>query len=68
MKDWTWPAVAALLVIVAGIVTMFGLTTDPAMRNHFVGYFDSIVPFVVGAAAGGITGFGTGFAKGKGLL
>jgi hypothetical protein len=68
MKDWKWPAVAALTVVVAAIVVMFGLTNDQTTRNHLVGYFDSIVPFVVGAAAGATVGGAVGFAKGKGVL
>jgi hypothetical protein len=68
MKDWKWPAVVAFTVVVAGIVVMFGLTDDPPTRNHLIGYFDAIVPFIVGAAAGGTVGGAVGFAKGKGIL
>ena len=60
---WTWPLVAVITVLLAAIVTMFGLTDDQPTRDHLIGYVDAIVPFIVGAAAGGVVGLG----KGKGL-
>ena len=68
MKEWKWPFVVGFAIVVAGIVTMFALTDDPTAREHLIGYFDAIVPFVIGAAAGGTVGGITGLAKGKGLF
>jgi hypothetical protein len=46
-----------------------GSSDDVTVRNHLLGYFDSIVPFIVGTAAGGAVGsavaFRRGFAEGK---
>ncbi len=68
MKEWKWPFVAVIVVVVAAIVVLFGLAEDPEIRKHLISYFDSIVPFVFGAAAGGAVGGSVGFAKGKGIL
>jgi len=65
MKEWKWPFVISFSVLVAAIVAMFGLTEDAATREHLIGYMDAIVPFVVGAAAGGTVGGITGYTKGK---
>jgi hypothetical protein len=67
MKDWKWQAVVGFTVIVAAIVTMFGLTDNQGTRDHLIGYLDTLVPFVVGAAAGGTIGGTAGFARGRGL-
>lgn len=65
MKDWTWPLVAVITVLLAAIVIMFGLTDDQATRDHLIGYLDAIVPFIVGAVAGSAVGGVIGFKKGK---
>jgi hypothetical protein len=66
------PDLARLLdlhAVLAALVIMFGLSDDVTVRNHLLGYFDSIVPFIVGTAAGGAVGsavaFRRGFAEGK---
>lgn len=68
MKDWTWPAVAAFGIIVAAIVVLFVFTDDASTRTHLIGYMDGIVPFVVGAAAGGVTGGALGLARARGTI
>lgn len=65
MQDWKWPAVVAFAIPVAAIVIMFGLTNDQETRAHLLGYFDAIVPFVVGAAAGGAVGGSLGYLRGR---
>ena len=69
MKDLTWPAFWTFTAVLAALVIMFGLSDDVTVRNHLLGYFDSIVPFIVGTAAGGAVGsavaFRRGFAEGK---
>lgn len=64
MKDWKWPFAVAFIAVITAIVFMFGLTNDPEMREHMIGYLDTIVPFVIGAAAGGTVGGVAGFSKG----
>ncbi|MEJ2147729.1 MAG: hypothetical protein P8020_21635 [Acidobacteriota bacterium] len=68
MQDWKWPFVVGFAAVLAAIVFMFGLTEDQQIRNHLIGYLDSIVPFVIGAAAGGVVGGSVGFARGKGIF
>jgi len=65
MKEWKWPFVVVISVVVAAIVILFGLAEDLEIRKQLISYFDSIVPFVLGAAAGGAVGGSVGFAKGK---
>src|SRR5262245_63413513 len=68
MKDLTWPAVVVFVAVLAALVGIFALTDDPSMRAQVLGYFQHIVPFVVGfgggAALGGAVGFTSGYAKG----
>jgi len=52
MKDLTWPAVVLFVAVLAALVVIFGLSDDPNMRAQVLGYFDHIVPFVVGVGAG----------------
>jgi cysteine synthase len=65
MKEWKWPAVALVGLVLAAIVVMYGLTDDPTIRAHLVGYLDSIVPFIIGAATGGTVGGVAGYVKGR---
>jgi hypothetical protein len=69
MQEWKWPAVAAFGLLLAAIVAVFGLANDQDTRNHIIDYLDAIVPFIVGAAAGGTvagaTGYLWGFAAGQ---
>jgi hypothetical protein len=64
MKDLTWPAVVVFIAVLAALVVMFGLAGDVALRNRILGYFDSIVPFIVGAAAGATVGYARGYTRG----
>lgn len=68
MKEWKWPFVVVIVVVVAAIVILFGLAEDLEIRKQLISYFGSIVPFVLGAAAGGAVGGSVGFAKGKGIF
>ena len=68
MKDLTWPGVVVFTGVVAAIVVMFGLANDDTTRKHLLGYFDTIVPFIVGAAAGAAAGGTVGFLKGAKLI
>jgi uncharacterized membrane protein len=63
--DWTWPLVVLIGLVLAAIVTMFGLTHDAAMRSKLLGYFDAVVPFVVGAGAGAAVGGVVGYLRGR---
>jgi hypothetical protein len=64
MRDWKLPGVLAFSVVVAAIVTTFGLTDDPEMRKQLIGYLSTMITFVIGAATGGAVGGTVGFAKG----
>ena len=64
MRDWTWPAVSVIGIVVAAIVILFGLADDQPTRDHLIGYLDSIVPFVVGGTVGAVTGSVVGFSRG----
>ena len=64
MKEWRWPFVAALAVVVTAIVVLFALADQPNLRQQLINYFDTIVPFVFGAAAGGAVGGATGYLRG----
>ena len=68
MRTLTWQMVATLGIVVVGLVAMYGVTDDEAARMQLLGYFDNLVPFVVGAASGGAIAGTTGFLKGRGLL
>jgi uncharacterized membrane protein len=59
--DWTWPLVVVIGLVLAAIVAMFGLTDDASIQTKLLGYFDAVVPFVVGAAIGG----GVGYLRGR---
>lgn len=64
MKHVTWPVVVVVVAVLATVSVMFGLERDPAMRQQILGYFDILVPFIVGLAAGGGAGAVAGFASG----
>jgi hypothetical protein len=49
--------VVVIGLVLAAIVVMCGLSDDPSMQTRLLDYLDKIVPFVVGAAAGGSVGF-----------
>jgi hypothetical protein len=49
-----------ITVLIVGVVTMFGLTNDPAMRNRLLGFFDTVIPFIIGTGAGASVGFVAG--------
>ncbi len=68
MKDFTWPSAFVFAIVVAGLVVLYGLSDDPVIRTRLIGHFDTIVPFIVGAAVGGSVGGAAGFARGKGLI
>ena len=48
----TWQAVVAFLGVIAALVIMFGITNDETTRKQILGYLDTIIPFLVGGAAG----------------
>lgn len=64
MKHVTWPVVVVVVAVLAAVSVMFGLERDPAMRQQILGYFDILVPFIVGVAAGAGAGAAAGFAGG----
>ena len=66
VTDWTWPLVLVVGLVVAAIVAMFGLTDDAAIRDRLLGYFDAVLPFIVGAGAGATVGGTVGFFRGRG--
>lgn len=71
MQDWRWPTLLAFGILVAAIVILFVLANDQPTRDHLITYLDTIVPFVLGAAAGGAVGGSVGFIRGirkQGLL
>ena len=45
---------------------MFALTDDQPTRERLIGFLDTIVPFIIGALAGGAVGGSLGFLRGKG--
>lgn len=69
MKHVTWPAAAVFVALVAALAVIF-TNADATMRAQVLGYFDGIVPFVLGfgagAAAGGAAGYASGYLKGGG--
>ena len=64
MKHVTWPVVVVVVAVLAAVSVMFGLEGDPAIRQQILGYFDILVPFIVGLAAGAGAGAAAGFAAG----
>ena len=64
MKHVTWPVVVVLVAILAALAVMFGLEPDPTMRQQMLGYFDRLVPFILGLAAGAGAGAAAGYAAG----
>ena len=68
MKDFTWPSALVFISVIAALAVMYAFADDPATRIKLVGYFDAIVPFIVGAAAGGTIGTVVGFARARQLF
>ncbi|HEU4682066.1 MAG TPA: hypothetical protein VFS51_09985 [Gemmatimonadales bacterium] len=64
MKELTWPGVVVFVFVLAALVIMFWVSDEATMRNHILGYFDSIVPFIVGAVAGAAVGGAIAFQRG----
>ena len=64
MKHVTWPIVVVVVAVLAALAVMFGLEQDPAMRQRMLGYFDSVVPFILGLGAGAGAGAAAGYAGG----
>lgn len=64
MKHITWPVVVVVVAVLAAVSVMFGLEQDPTIRQHILGYFDVIVPFIIGLGAGAGAGAAGGFASG----
>ncbi len=65
MKEYTCPFVVVFITVVAAIVAMFGLTDHQPTQDHLLGYMDTIVPFLVGATAGGAVGGSVGYLRGQ---
>lgn len=61
---FTWQLTIVVVAIIVAIMVMFGLTEDPSLQKQLLGYLDTIVPFIVGTAAGGTVGW----AKGRGYI
>ncbi len=68
MKDWTWPATVIFGLIIGAIVALFALTEDADMRKQLIGYLDTIVGFVVGAATGAAVGGTVTYLKAKNII
>ena len=68
MKHLTWPAAAVFVAVIGALAVIF-TSADSTMRTQVLGYFDSIVPFLLGfgagAAAGGAAGYASGYLKGN---
>lgn len=64
MKHLTWAAVVVFVALLATLATIFGLDTDPAVRQQVLGWFEGLVPFVLGVGAGGAAGGAAGYAAG----
>lgn len=50
----TWPVASVLLLVIAAIAYMYGETTDAMLQERILGYFESVLTFVIGAGTGGI--------------
>lgn len=68
MTDLTWPSVVVFVSVLTALVAMFGLTDDAAMRTQILGYFGSIVSFIVGSAAGATFGYRRGYVRGMAAI
>jgi hypothetical protein len=58
MQKWTWALVTVVGVLLLAIWIMFIRATEPELQVRLLGWLDQIIPFVVGAAAGGAAGAG----------
>jgi len=65
MKDFKWPVALVYSVTLVVLGAMFGLTNDQSMQNKIIGLFDTIVPFLFGAVAGGATAGGAAYFIGR---
>lgn len=63
--EWTWPLVFVIGLVLATIATMFGLTDDASMQTKLVGYFETVVSFVIGVGTGAAIGGVVGYLRGR---
>jgi hypothetical protein len=64
MKEWTWPSVAALAIVTAGIVVMYGQSPDQSSRDKLLLLFEALVGLIVGVSAGAAVGYARGWRAG----
>lgn len=64
MKDWSWQMVLALAIVTAGIVIMYGQSSDQPTRDKLIALFETLVGLIVGATAGAAVGFMRGWRIG----
>ncbi len=54
--DWSWPLAVIVIVVVIAIALMVGEAATDEIRDKLLGYFTSILPFVVGTGVGAVPG------------
>ena len=63
--DWSWPLAVAVFLAVIAIALMVGQALNGDIRDKLLGYFTSIIPFVVGAGAGTAAGRAMGLRQAR---
>lgn len=67
-EEWSWSAVAVLLIVLAALLVMYGLAADdPNTKKKAADLFFQAIPLAIGALFGVAGGYYRGFAKGKGV-
>jgi hypothetical protein len=57
----TWPLASVLIVAFLVLGWMFAQATDASTQQQVLGYFDRLIPFIIGASAGAVAGAAGGY-------
>jgi hypothetical protein len=65
MRDWKWPTVALISVLIGALAWMFNSTDDTALQERILDNVDAVTVFVLGALSGATVGAAVGYLRGR---
>jgi hypothetical protein len=65
MKSWTWPAVILVAILVAAIAFFFGAAPDETTRDRVLGYFETLITFIIGTLTGAVSVSAVAYFNGR---